>query len=191
MTPLNQRKSRRSRLSAWPLVPVLLGSALIALLCVAPPGVAIAAGPDQQTTFSSVEERRLFDQIEQERKKLQNERQDLDLKKKELKSINDSVDKKLAALDNKISELKAVQKKLESLLTAKSAAEKKRTQDLAQIYARMSPARAAQALSGLDPTLAADLLGAMKARAAAKILDQISKQKATQLSTTFSTIKIE
>ena len=55
----------------------------------------------------------------------------------------------------------------------------------------MSPDKAAMAITGLDKQLAADLLGAMKTKAAAKILDQISQQKARELSTTFSTIQLE
>jgi flagellar motility protein MotE (MotC chaperone) len=55
----------------------------------------------------------------------------------------------------------------------------------------MAPTKAAQAITGLDEQLAADLLANMKVKAAAKILDQISKQKATELSTTFSTLQLE
>ena len=84
-----------------------------------------------------------------------------------------------------------MQKKIELLLADKSAEENKRIQNLAVIYAKMSPVKAAQAITGLDQQLAADLLAGMKVRAAAKILDQISKQKATELSTTFSTLQLE
>jgi flagellar motility protein MotE (MotC chaperone) len=55
----------------------------------------------------------------------------------------------------------------------------------------MEPAKAAQAITGLEEQLAADLLANMKVKAAAKILDQISKQKATELSTAFSTLQLE
>jgi len=55
----------------------------------------------------------------------------------------------------------------------------------------MSPDRAAQALSALDVQLAADLLANIKVKAAAKILDRMDKATASQLSTTFTTIKVE
>ena len=55
----------------------------------------------------------------------------------------------------------------------------------------MSPEKAALAMTGLEQQLAADLLANMKVKAAAKILDQIAKQKATDLSTTFSTLQLE
>ena len=55
----------------------------------------------------------------------------------------------------------------------------------------MSPAKAAFVITDLDKQLAADLLANMKVKAAAKILDQISKQKATELSTIFTTLQLE
>jgi len=142
-------------------------------------------------TFGSVEERRIDNTILQERAKIRKEREDMDLHKKELKSLEDGVDKKLADIDRKLEELRNLQKKIETLLTTKTAEEKKRIQNLAGIYEKMAPAKAALALSGLEQKLAADLLAGMKAKAAAKILDQITKQKATELSTTFSTLQLE
>lgn len=115
----------------------------------------------------------------------------MDLRKKELKSLEEGVDKKLGDIDRKLEELKNLQKQIETLLVAKSAEEKKRMQNLAVIYEKMAPAKAAQAMSGLEQKLAADLLASMKAKAAAKILDQIAKQKATELSTTFSTLQLQ
>jgi len=55
----------------------------------------------------------------------------------------------------------------------------------------MTPAKAAQAITGLEQRLAADLLAAMKTKAAARVVDQLAKQKATDLSTAFSTIQLE
>ncbi len=142
-------------------------------------------------TFESVEERRIDNTIVQERANIRKEREDMDLHKKELKSLEEAVDKKLADIDSKLEELRNMQKKIETLLTAKTAEEKKRIQNLAGIYEKMAPAKAALALSGLEQRLAADLLAGMKPKAAAKILDMIAKQKATELSTTFSTLQLE
>ena len=55
----------------------------------------------------------------------------------------------------------------------------------------MTPARAAMAMASLNEQLAADLLANMKVKSAAKILDRMDKLKASQLSTTFTTIKVE
>jgi len=94
-------------------------------------------------------------------------------------------------LDEKLAELKKIQIKIEELLTAKDAEELQKTKDLSLIYAKMTPDRAALALATLDEQLAADLLAGMKVKSAAKILDRMDKSKASQLSTIFTTIKVE
>jgi flagellar motility protein MotE (MotC chaperone) len=150
-----------------------------------------AAEPADQKEFSSVEERRLENVIVQERAKIRKEQVEMTLKKKELKTLEEGVDNKLAEIDNKLEQLKKLQNRIESLLEEKSAIEKKRLQDLAKIYEKMNPVKASLAIAGLDQQLAADLLANMKVKSAAKILDQSSKQKTTQLSTTFSTLQLE
>ncbi len=141
--------------------------------------------------YGSVEERRIDNTILQERANLRNEREEISLRKKELKTLEEGVDKKLTEIDNKLEELRKLQDKLEILLAGKSVIEKKRVQELAGIYQKMIPGKAALAITGLDEQLATDLLASMKVKSAAKILDQISKQKATELSTTFTTIQLE
>jgi flagellar motility protein MotE (MotC chaperone) len=142
-------------------------------------------------SYETVEQRRIEDTILQERANIRKEREEISLRKKELKTLEESVDKKLADIDSKLQELSDLQKRIELLLEKKSAEEKKRLKNLAVIYERMSPGKAALALSGLEEQLAADLLAAMKVKAAAKILDQTTKQKTAELSTTFSTLQLE
>jgi len=142
-------------------------------------------------SYDSVEERRIEDTILQERKNIRKEREEIDLRKKELKTLEEGVDKKITEIDKKLQELKLQQKKIEELLTKKSIEEQKKVTGLAKIYEKMTPAKAALAMTGLDQQLASDLLNNMKVKSAAKILDQISKQKATELSTTFSTLQLE
>jgi flagellar motility protein MotE (MotC chaperone) len=155
------------------------------------PHISHSAGPISSKDYSSVEERRIANTILEERASLQIEREDIALRKKELKTLEDGVDKKLTEIDDKLEELRKLQNKIEILLGEKATIEKKRLQELAGIYQKMAPTKAAQAITGLDEQLAADLLANMKVKAAAKILDQISKQKATELSTTFSTLQLE
>lgn len=150
-----------------------------------------AAETDQAESFGSVEERRLKENILQERATIRKEREEIALRKNELKTLEEGVDKKLAEIDNKLEELQKLQTKIQALLAEKSAAEKKRLKDLAGIYQKMMPNKAALALTGLEKTLAADLLANMKVKSAAKILDEISKQKAVELSTSFSTLQLE
>ena len=141
--------------------------------------------------FASVEERRLYEDIIKENKTLRAEKKDLGAKQMELKTLEEGVDKKLAEIDKKLIELRDLQKKIETLLVAKSEQELKKIQDLAKIYDKMAPDKAALALSGLDTRLAAELLAQMKVKAAAKLLDQMAKQNTTELSKTFSTLQLE
>ena len=141
--------------------------------------------------FGSVEERRLYEDIIKENKALRAEKKDLGAQQMELKTLEEGVDKKLAEIDRKLEELATLQKKIDDLLAAKTEAEKKRIDELAAIYDKMTPIKAAKAMSGLDQRLAADILDAMKTKAAARVLDQLAKQKATELSATFSTLQLE
>ncbi len=117
--------------------------------------------------------------------------EDIDLRKKELKTIEEGVDKKLVEIDRKLQELRLKQTKIEALLAVKSKAEQKRIVSLAKIYDKMTPARAAEAMAGLEETLAADILEQMKTRAAAKLLDALRREKATDLSRTYTTMPLE
>lgn len=176
------------------LSQLIVQGCLITLLLIAVDRISYAAEASEEAPpaeYSSVEERRLMETAKEEHGGTPGEKEQLELQKKELKTLEETVDKKLAEIDNKIAELKKQQAKLAELMAEKSAAEIKKTEELAKIYEKMSPEKAALAISGLEQQLAADLLAKMKVKSAAKILDQITKQKATELSTTFSTIQLE
>lgn len=144
-----------------------------------------------EQNFSSVEERRLYTVLQNERASLVDERKALTLKEKELKTLQEEADKKLRLLDKKLMELQRTKDKITELLAKKDEKEVIKTKELSLIYAKMNPDRAALAMANLDEQLAADLLANMKVKAAAKILDRLNKGKASRLSTTFTTIKVE
>lgn len=150
-----------------------------------------ASDESTEKKYSSVEERRLSNTIILERANLRQEREEIALREKELKTLEEGVDKKIAEIDNKLETLKRLQAKIEDLLAKKSIEEKKRIESLAKIYEKMTPAKAALAMSGIEQQLATDLLSSMKVKSAAKILDQVSKRKASELSTTYSTLQLE
>lgn len=146
-------------------------------------------GVPTQKTFSSVEERRLYNTLERERSGLQEKIKVLADKEKELKTLEQEVDKKFEQLDARIKELKKVQKKTEALLEQKNQEELKKIKELSTIYAKMAPDKAALALNSLeDQQLAADLLANMKPKSAAKIMDQLDKIKASKLTQSLSTL---
>ncbi|MFH2123573.1 MAG: hypothetical protein ABIJ50_08855 [Pseudomonadota bacterium] len=151
-----------------------------------------AAESSQKKSYSSVEERRLYNTLELERAGLQEKIKVLADKEKELKTLEQEVDKKFEQMNNKIRELKKVQQKTEELLALRDQAELKKIKELSNIYAKMSPEKAALVLNSLkDQQLAADLLSNMKTKSAAKILEQLDKMKAATLTTTLSTLSTE
>lgn len=164
---------------------------LLFLFLIFLPQSVLAKDTSPLKNYGSVEERRIENSIVQERTSIRKEREEISMRKKELKTLEEGVDKKITVIDMKLEELKKLQNKIESLLVGKSAKEKKKLEELATIYQKMSPLKAAMILTDLDQQLAADLLANMKVKSAAKILDQISKQKATELSTTFTTLQLE
>ena len=143
----------------------------------------------QGGSYSSVEERRIYATLEQERAGLQEKIKVLADREKELKTLEQEVDKKFEQLDKKTQELKKLQQKNEELLAQKDQAEMKKVLELSKIYAKMSPEKAALALSSLDDQqLAADLIANMKTKSAAKVLEQLDKMKVSSLTTTLSTL---
>ncbi len=173
--------------------PRFLTSALVALALIICLDRQLCAQQDEsaEQTVSSVEQRRLEATIASERQILLEEKKALELRENELKTLEEAVDKKLAEIDRKIAELQQQQKKLEEVLARKDVEEQAKVKELSKIYERMAPDKAALALSGLDQRLAADILANMKVKAAAKVLDGLNKQKAVELSETFSTIQLE
>ena len=155
------------------------------------PTFQVVAEEEPAKEYTSVEERRVFALMEQERKQLVEDRKSLAMRENELKTLEASVDKKITEIDTRLKELKSLQGKIETLLAEKTNREKKRIKELSTIYEKMEPGRAALAINNMDPALATDLLASMKPKAAAKILDMLDKQKTSTLSTAFTQIQIE
>lgn len=140
------------------------------------------SGPSTEPKFSSVEERRLLSEIQQEQQTIDRERQENEKQKNNLKRLEAEVDKKLE-------ELQAVRKNIEELLTEKSLQEQKRIRELARMYERMSPVNAANIFIRLDKDLTIAILARMKTKAAAEILDNMDKRRAVELTAAFSKLQ--
>jgi flagellar motility protein MotE (MotC chaperone) len=138
----------------------------------------------EELQYRSVEERRLFLALQQERDTLALERKKLDEKQKELKIIEIEVDKKL-------NQLKALRQQIETLIAAKDKEETKKIQELSKMYDKMTSAKAARILSSLEQDLAVSILENMKTNSAAKILDNMDKDKAASLTDAFSNLDIQ
>ena len=146
----------------------------------------------QKKSYSSVEERRLYTTLELERSGLQEKIKVLADREKELKTLEQEVDKKFKQMDSRIQELKKLQQITEELLARKDQAELQKVKELSNIYSKMDPAKAALALSSLeDQQLAADLIANMKTKSAARILEQLNKLQVSALTSTLSTLSTE
>jgi len=137
---------------------------------------------EEKPPLTSVEERRLLLALQQERQNLAREREDLARRKKDLKRLEAEVDKKLAQLE-------ATRRKLEELLKEKDAIERKRIKDLAKMYAKMSPERAAAVFSDLKQDLVVEIINEMKAKSAARILNNMDRDKAAAITAAFSSLR--
>jgi flagellar motility protein MotE (MotC chaperone) len=131
--------------------------------------------------FDNVEERRLWVQLQKRRKDLQEKEDRLHRREKELKTLQQEVEKKLSRLSE-------MRKKLEKLLASKEKAEQERIKDLSKMYQRMDPLKAARALNALEEDLAIGILSEMRSRSAGKILSNMKKQDAAHLTSIFSTL---
>lgn len=153
--------------------------------CLAEDAAPAEKNPDP--SFSSVEERRIMTKMQDAQSSTNEDMKGL--REKELKTLNEEADKKLGEINRKLEELQNLQKSLKTQLAKKNAEEVKRIKELGKIFEKMAPDKAALALSNMDDKLATDLLATMKPRSAAKILNVLDRKKASELSTTFSTIK--
>ena len=174
-------------------LPTVMSLAILLIFSLSITSTWLYAQENETTNsrFSSVEERRLYNQMQKERSNLEQDKKELDIRENELKTLEESVDKKIAEIDTKIEELKKLQKKIESLLAEKSIEEQRRTKELSTIFEKMIPEKAALAIIGMEPSLATELLANMKPKSAAKILNKVDKKHASELSTNFTTIQIE
>ncbi len=135
--------------------------------------------------IDSVEKRRILFSLQEERVKLQDEyekkEKKLALKEIELKTLEGEVDKKLA-------QLQTVRDQLSRLLEKKDEVEIQRVSGLSKMYEKMDSAKGAVLLSELDQELAVQILAGMKSKSAGQLLGNMSPDKATQLSTAYSTL---
>ncbi len=145
---------------------------------------ALAEKSDNDIQYSSVEERRLYLAIQQERDNLSLERKKLNEKKKELKTIETEVDKKL-------DQLQVLREQIKVLIADKNEKEDQKIKELSKMYEKMSSAKAARILGSLNNDLAISILEKMKIKSAAKILDSMDKDKAVRLTDAFSNLDIK
>ncbi len=144
-------------------------------------GLALAQNKTLPETddFSSVEARRLMINLQKERTKLKQRSKALAKKKRELTTLEDEVEKRMADLEE-------LRKEVKELLKTKEKVQKERAKELSKIYERMEPAKAAATITDLEKDLAIAILSEMRSKAAGEVLNFMEKKKAAELTTAFS-----
>lgn len=156
-------------------------SAVLALLLLVSATAAQTLVDDRQ--IESVEERRILVSIEREYEKLAEREGELDSRELQLKTLEEEVDKKLAAMQE-------LRTELVKLLNRKQEEEGRRVGELSKIYEKMEPDKAARLIKELDRQLAIELLIGIKKKTAGKILDNLDSDTATELSKAFTEIPV-
>ncbi len=174
------------RMMFWLLVLVSLGA--VGFAADATPGT------ENDTTISSVEERRILVSVEQERAKLLEREKEVDGREMQLKTLEGEVDKKLAEMQSLRTELlnliesnKQAEQKVQDLV---KQVETERISELSLMYEKMSPQKAAILLKDLDQDVAVGVLLGLKKKSAGKILDSLDAETAIQLSSALTEIDI-
>jgi flagellar motility protein MotE (MotC chaperone) len=117
-------------------------------------------------TYQALQQERT--EITAERQKLQAEKAQLELFRRDLEAKKDDVRKE--------------REKIEGLVSRSDSLGRKKTAQLAKMYAAMRPAEAAQIIGTLKDELAADIIdGISDDRQKAKILASLPAEKATRL----------
>ena len=96
------------------------------------------------------------------------------LQTRKLNELEDGIAKRVAALEAKEAEVKAV-------LAVHEEAKKRAEASLVAIYAKMRPDAAAQQVAGLDDSTAAAVLRGLNARQSSAILNEIPAERAVKL----------
>ena len=134
--------------------------------------------------ITSVEERRILVSIEEGYDKLAEREAELDSREMQLKTLQDEVDKKLAAMQK-------LRKELLKLLNRKQEEEGRRVGELSGIYEKMEPTKAARLIKALDKQLAIELLLGVKKKVAGEILNNLDPKFATALTKAFAEIPVK
>ncbi|VAX17782.1 hypothetical protein MNBD_NITROSPINAE03-250 [hydrothermal vent metagenome] len=115
-------------------------------------------------------------------KDVEKRNKELDLKEEKLKREKERIDTMKLDIDAQISELKALQAKIDEQIKLRDDLQKVSIKKLAKTYAAMPPENAAALIQQIDISIAIRVLGAMKERSAGKILAVIPPKLASTLS---------
>jgi len=134
--------------------------------------------------FTSVEERRILAAIKERDERLSAREEQLQGRELELKTLEDEVDKKIAAMQR-------LRTELNELLDQRDAKENARIEELSMIYERMNPQQAALLISELETGMAVNLLLGIKKKTAGQIMERLNAETAIKLSKAYTDLSVD
>ncbi len=113
---------------------------------------------------------------------LEQRKQGLDQKEKELKELEEKLQIEKIALEKKVEELELARRDIASKLESRVQEDEERVKKLVDMYTNMKPQSAAQVIATLDEELAIHVLKRMKKQDSGNILNFMNPEKAKKLS---------
>lgn len=118
--------------------------------------------------------------------KLNERKQELDLREKELEELEQELNKQKAEVEARIQYLETVRRDIAGVLKDRVELDQEKVKKLVEFYSSMKPAQAAQIISSLNEDLAIGVLSNMKKKNAAEIMNLLEPAKAQSLSEKFA-----
>jgi flagellar motility protein MotE (MotC chaperone) len=114
--------------------------------------------------------------------KLNERKQELDLREAELVKLEEELQKRKLELDQKLKQLESMRTEISQTLKSRVANDQEKVDKLVQFYSNMKPQQASVIIESLNEDLAVEVLDKMKKKNAADILNLMDAKKARRLS---------
>jgi len=134
--------------------------------------------PQLSTLHQERAERKVLLSLEERRRTLETQAEELTLREARLKEATEELDKRLASL-------MTIRADLESLLAAEASLKLKKYKDMARIHASMPTQKSADLIASMDDTTAIRILNNLPKERVAKTLSKMKPERALELSEAF------
>ena len=121
--------------------------------------------------------------------KLEERKQQLDVKEKELQRLEEELQEQKLALEKRLRDLEDLRSKISNRLDEKVKVDQEKVDKLVEFYSNMKPVNAAKVFEDIDEDLAVEILNKMKKKSAADIMNLLKSDKAQKLSEKFAGYK--
>lgn len=115
-------------------------------------------------------------------KKLNERKNELDLREAELNRLEEELQSQRSELEHKLKQLEKMRNQISKTLEERVKSDQEKIDKLIQVYSSMKPQQAAKVIETLVEDLAVEVLDKMKKKSAAEILNMMDAKKARRLS---------